>query len=219
MNIGDYIKQNKAFLGFGLLAIILLVALSFYIKKPKPQSVFVKTTPTITASPSATLTPTATPSAMISHAGCQVTLASKADMFSVLPDPDCTPGATNSAVTQVNIQTTICKAGYEESVRPSVSYTNKLKYQQMVEYGYATSSASAKLVAVNYEEDHFIPLELGGNPTAPTNLWPELDNGTPNEKDKVENYLHRQVCNGVITLAQAQKEITTNWYNVFVTLK
>jgi len=27
--------------------------------------------------------------------------------------------------------------------------------------------------AANYEEDHFIPLEVGGNPEDPGNLWPE----------------------------------------------
>jgi len=66
----------------------------------------------------------------------------------------------------------------------------------------------------DYEEDHFISLELGGSPTDPKNLWPEPHPST-NEKDLVENYLHSQVCSGKLTLNQAQREITKNWYVVY----
>lgn len=36
------------------------------------------------------------------------------------------------------------------------------------------------------------------------------------EKDIVENYLHRQVCSGAMTLAEAQKVILTDWYKVYL---
>ncbi|HSW97338.1 MAG TPA: hypothetical protein VLF89_05940 [Candidatus Saccharimonadales bacterium] len=122
----------------------------------------------------------------------------------VLPDPACTPGSIDPAVTQANIQQTICISGYSKTVRPSSGYTNKLKVQQIAEYGFTDTSLH------DYEEDHLISLELGGNPTDPKNLWPEPGN-SPNPKDKIENLCHKKVCDGEIQLAEAQKEIATDW--------
>jgi hypothetical protein len=129
------------------------------------------------------------------------------------PDSSCTPGITNSAVTQSNIQRTICVTGYTATIRPPVSYTNPLKAELMRSYG-LTGAPSA------YELDHLISLELGGNPTSPSNLWPEAYLPVPgaHEKDKVENYLHSQVCAGQMTLAAAQKVIATDWKSVFATI-
>jgi hypothetical protein len=121
------------------------------------------------------------------------------------PDLNCTPGAANPNVTQANIQSTICVSGYTTTIRPSTSYTNKLKAEQIIEYGYADTNLS------DYEEDHFIPLEVGGDPTNPKNLWPEYG-GSPNPKDTIENLCHKEVCNGQINLAEAQREIVTNWH-------
>src|ERR1700751_1081179 len=47
----------------------------------------------------------------------------------VLPDPPCTPGATNPTVTQATIHQTICTSGWTATVRPPESYTEQLKYQ------------------------------------------------------------------------------------------
>ena len=123
-----------------------------------------------------------------------------------LPDRACTPGAVDSRVTQANIKTTICIQGYTKTVRPPVSYTNPLKTRLMAAYG-------EKGPASGYELDHLVSLELGGNPTSPQNLWPEPYAPTPgaHEKDKVENYLHQQVCAGSMTLAEAQRIISTDW--------
>ena len=139
---------------------------------------------------------------------CHAIQIDTSDMQAFLPDPICTPGKTDDKVTQDNLTTTICHPGYTETVRPPVSYTNTLKKQQIIDYGYEDTNLS------NYEEDHFISLERGGSPKDPGNLWPE-PHGSPNEKDKVENYLHTQVCSGKITLAEAQQEITKNWYAVY----
>lgn len=47
---------------------------------------------------------------------CKVrTVDAAAGLF--LPDPSCTPGASDPAVTQDNIGSTICKAGYMTKVR------------------------------------------------------------------------------------------------------
>ncbi len=68
-----------------------------------------------------------------------------------------------------------------------------------------------------FELDHLIPLELGGAPDDVANLWPEPWTGPWNarQKDAVENFLHRQVCNGAISLARAQAAIATNWTAVY----
>src|SRR2546429_8442896 len=77
-----------------------------------------------------------------------------------------TPGVLNPDVTQETIGSTICVRGWTKTVRPPTSYTNELKLRQLREYG-QTRPPSA------YQEDHFVSLELGGDPTDPRNLWPE----------------------------------------------
>jgi hypothetical protein len=124
-----------------------------------------------------------------------------------LPDPICTPGAADPRVTQDNILTTICVSGYTTKVRPSSNYTNALKVQQIKEYGYTDTTLA------DYEEDHLIPLELGGHPTDPKNLWPEPLYGpyAATKKDGIENSLHNKVCDGLMTLHAAQSAIAANW--------
>jgi hypothetical protein len=67
-----------------------------------------------------------------------------------------------------------------------------------------------------FEVDHLIPLELGGDNVI-ANLWPEAAEPAPgyHEKDRVENYLHRQVCAGAMNLADAQRQIATDWLKVW----
>jgi len=135
----------------------------------------------------------------------------------IYPDPARTPGAINPDITQENIRETICNPRWStKSIRPEESYTHRLKVEQIGEYGYSDSRLK------DYEEDHFIPLELGGNPTDPKNLWPEpfdasIPDGGAHAKDKVENYLHAEVCSGSLTLEQAQREISEDWYRVYQT--
>src|SRR5438270_13269006 len=43
------------------------------------------------------------------------------------PDPGCTPGALNPAVTQATIHQTICVSGYTKTIRPSVPEATRLK--------------------------------------------------------------------------------------------
>lgn len=90
-----------------------------------------------------------------------------------------------------------------KTVRPPVSYTNSLKARQIQQYGFTDSIHQ-------HEEDHLIALELGGAPSDPKNLWPEPGQ-SPNPKDKIENFLHAEVCSGRITLKEAQDRISTNW--------
>lgn len=68
-----------------------------------------------------------------------------------------------------------------------------------------------------YEEDHLISLQLGGHPTDPKNLWPQVWDGTwgAHKKDQVETRLKVLVCSGKLPLAQAQHDIATNWIAAF----
>ena len=129
-----------------------------------------------------------------------------------LPDPSCTPGATNSNVTQDNIYATICVSGWTATVRPPVSYTEPLKIASITDYRYTDQSLS------DYEEDHLIPLELGGSPASVYNLWAEPHQGPYGsyQKDALENYLNSQVCDGKMQLAEAQNEIATNWVKYWI---
>jgi hypothetical protein len=130
-----------------------------------------------------------------------------------LPDPKRTPGSINPNVTPDNLATTICKRGWTATVRPPSAYTSALKLAQIVEYGYADRSPS------HYEEDHLVPLELGGAPRDPANLWPEpneivLADGTgvgSDAKDHLENALNHEVCAGSVALSDAQRLIAGDW--------
>jgi hypothetical protein len=117
----------------------------------------------------------------------------------ILPRLSITPGVFNYDVKNTTIAATICKSGWTKTIRPSTSYTNALKLQQMQQYG-ETGSPS------DYEEDHLIPLELGGAPKNPKNLWPE-PHSQSSHSDPYENSLKRQVCDGTLTLKTARQQI------------
>ncbi len=127
--------------------------------------------------------------------GCQINGA--------YPDKSCTPGDTFPDVTAG----TVCRPGYSSSVR-EVSVAEK--NQVYAEYGITNHQTG------QYEVDHLVSLELGGSNSI-ANLWPEPAAPSPgfHEKDKVENYLHQQVCSGAMTLQEAQREIATDWYAVY----
>lgn len=134
----------------------------------------------------------------------------------IYPDAERTPGVANPDITQENIDETICNPRWStKSIRPPAHYTNELKRQQIEEYDDSDTNPR------DYEEDHLIPLEIGGSPTDPRNLWPEpyetsIADGGAHSKDKVENYLREEVCGGRIVLGEAQREIATDWYRVYV---
>jgi hypothetical protein len=118
------------------------------------------------------------------------------------------PGVYNPNVTQDNINQTICVKGWTATIRPPESYTEALKKKQMDALGLPGKPEE-------YEEDHFIPLELGGHPTDPNNLWPQLwDITNPcsaHIKDKDENDFREAVCASKQTLAAARTAIADKW--------
>jgi hypothetical protein len=133
-----------------------------------------------------------------------------------LPDHRLTPGVASADVTPANIHTTICVSGYTSglrhddgrTVRPPSTYTTALKREQIFEYGYPDTRLA------DYEEDHLIPLEIGGDGYAAGNLWPEPYAGATGAriKDRLENRLHALVCQGLLGLRVAQAAIAGDWY-------
>jgi len=127
--------------------------------------------------------------------GCQV--------HGPLQDKKCTPGAVFQNVTAERI----CVRGYAKSVR---FVPAKVKHEVYREYGISHHRPG------EYEVDHLISLELGGSNDI-ANLWPEAAEPRPgfHEKDKIENYLHDQVCSGRMDLWAAQSAIANDWLSIY----
>lgn len=116
-----------------------------------------------------------------------------------LPDARTTPGATLEVTAE-----DVCTAGYSKLVR---SVPSRVKEEVYAEYGIASHEPG------EYEVDHLISLELGGSNSV-RNLWPQSYRTQPwnaHEKDKLENRLHRMVCDGTIDLKTAQRAIASDW--------
>ncbi len=132
-----------------------------------------------------------------------------------LPIHSLTPGAIDPSVTQENVGSTVCVVGYTKTVRPPVSYTNSLKAAQLSGSYSRYGTTNMKL----FEEDHLIPLSLGGAPRDPKNLWPEPWAGGvgARKKDVLELKMHLMVCAHQISLRAAQGIFASNWYKGYLT--
>lgn len=123
-----------------------------------------------------------------------------------LPDPACTPGATDPAVTPANLSQTICRSGYTKTVRPTEAATSVVKTESADAYKRPRNKTS--------ELDHLVPLELGGASSV-SNLWIEPNaagaRSFTNPKDLVENALNKAVCTHQVSLVAAQQAIAQNW--------
>jgi hypothetical protein len=128
-----------------------------------------------------------------------------------LPDAARTPGSVDPAVTQDNIQSTVCVRGYTQTVRPDKKYTNRLKREQLRQYKYADTDPR------NYELDHLIPLSIGGDPKDPDNLWPQPRSGawSAEQKNELEWIVYKMVCRGELSLAEAQQRVAKNWVEAY----
>lgn len=122
------------------------------------------------------------------------------------------PGAINPAVTQGTIYDTICVRGWTRTVRPPVSYTERLKREQV-----------GRGELREYEEDHLIPLALGGAPYDTRNLWAEprypANGWTARKKDWLEGRLAHEVCAGRISLDEARRAIARDWHAAYLSIR
>jgi hypothetical protein len=128
-----------------------------------------------------------------------------------LPDDKATPGALYPAVTQANIHSTICRSGWSKSVRPPERFTENLKRRQLYNPAGPYYAPSERLGA--FEEDHRVPLSVGGAPADLRNLWPEPRFGVWNaeKKDRLEETIARMVCDGRMTLMEGQAVFLGDW--------
>jgi len=128
-----------------------------------------------------------------------------------LPDANLTPGTIDPYVTPQNLHSTVCVKGYTASVRPDKRVTNRLKREQIRQYRYADTNPQ------NYEQDHLIPLSIGGSPSDPQNLWPQPRKGEwgAEQKNDLEFVVYKLVCQGKLPLAEAQQRIARNWIEAY----
>jgi hypothetical protein len=86
--------------------------------------------------------------------------------------------------------------------------------QQTVYDEYGISAKQAR----RYGMDYLVPLQLGGAPVV-QNAWPVLVRGLGyHEKESLNARLRVSVCRGDIPLEVAQKQITTDWFALWVKL-
>lgn len=124
--------------------------------------------------------------------------------ISLLPIQELTPGDILT-----KNQLTTCVSHYTETVR---NVPESLKKEVFSEYNISYKDH------IYYEVDHYIPLVLGGSNSI-KNLWPQSKITKPYNailKDKLEVKLHHMVCNGTITLEQAQNLLLkNNWISIY----
>ncbi len=153
-------------------------------------------TPNVRPVQQVAVAPTSTQSIAVTYTPPEKTGGCTANQ--ALPDHVCSPGAVLTTDTSV-----ICVSGYTKTVR-NVPISEKEKV--FAEYDIPWSLHSG------YEVDHIISLELGGSNDI-SNLFPEsysIRYGA-RVKDTFENYLHKQVCSGNLSVTAAQQEISTDW--------
>lgn len=164
-------------------------------------------TSTATSTSTTTTTATTTTSTTTTTAPPPPSPPSQCQARGSFPDRICTPGTVFATATKAKV----CRRGYSATVRNVPDSVKRVAYAR---YGIASHAPG------QYEVDHLIALELGGSNSI-RNLWPEAALPRPgfHEKDKVESYLHRQVCAGRMTLRLAQRRIATNWLGVYAKIK
>lgn len=107
----------------------------------------------------------------------------------------------------------ICRRGWTQQVRPPAWVTSDIKRRQLQDWGYESRAMR------DFEEDHLVPLSLGGAPDDERNLWPEpwypADRWGADRKDELELALNRLVCSGRLPLSTAQTAIAQDWIRAY----
>lgn len=131
------------------------------------------------------------------------TTAAFAQEKPVTPDRNITYGGVDIEATVDKI----CTPGYTQTVR-NVNSSKKKEVFSL--YKGADPNKDS------YEVDHLISLELGGNNDI-TNLWPQsyTIQWNAHDKDRLENKMHKLVCEGNLDLPTAQFEIATDWIKAY----
>ena len=129
-----------------------------------------------------------------------------------LPDPSCTPGAFNPTITVDVIDD-------PEFSTKCIRDQATIPRQKAVTYSWYRLRRPSHNDGQDQvcEQDHLVPLELGGADTL-DNVWPQCGpNGVGLReryfkiKDMVENYLTAMVKAGKMDLDEARKGIASDW--------
>lgn len=133
-----------------------------------------------------------------------ITASYRHDGPAVLNDLKATPG---------KVRTTSLSAVCTQKTPQFRNTTEKMKNQVYAAYGVERDKGVCK---GGCEVDHLISLEIGGADDI-TNLWPQPSQPKPgfHEKDKLENWLHAQVCSKAMSLTDAQTGIAKDWYTLY----
>lgn len=115
------------------------------------------------------------------------------------PDPVLTPGEVRTGVTRA--QSCAIKWGTDER-----AVTSAMRRQVYREYGYPLGNADPRCPCV---VDHRVPRELLGADKL-ANLWVQTAKNA-RTKDRLENLIHRLMCAGKLTLAEAQGVFLGDW--------
>lgn len=158
-----------------------------------------------------------------------------------MPNPTLTPGGDDAETVRDVTIYDVCqrvngvpnpKFKSTSTVRNVSGKTGRLVYNQYGLSGNHTGYCKDVLALAMGDEDegceldHLCSLQLGCNNGVPrtgvtvnTNVWPQPYFGRCNahDKDALENKLHALMCNGEITMKQAQTLISTDWISAYST--
>jgi hypothetical protein len=119
-----------------------------------------------------------------------------------LPSSFLTPGDARKVTKEQ-----ICAPGYAASIKATKESTKEEAFSR---YGLRDGKSTTEIL------DHLIPVELGGTDNV-ENLWPEPAKGewSAAQKDALEQKLLGLVCDGTLTVKQAQSAIKKNWVQAY----
>ncbi|HXJ92857.1 MAG TPA: hypothetical protein VMT20_08240 [Terriglobia bacterium] len=121
----------------------------------------------------------------------------------VFPDRALTPGVVRSVE-----QKDVCSADDND---PAWLIPASVQQDVLREYGITGSRAR------DYQLDYLIPPSLGGTSDL-QNVWPEPYSNSGwngHVKDELENRLRQLVCEGRVSLSQAQRDISGDWTQAY----
>ncbi|MFT4069729.1 hypothetical protein [Paraburkholderia sp.] len=120
-------------------------------------------------------------------------------------------GMLDERVTQQSIGETICRPGYADTVAPPFDALMAHKDRLLAARGIDAGNGVA------FALDRHVPIVLGGSPDAPANLdlLPWAGPRGERRKARAAVMLKRCVCDGKLSLAQAQATILGNWSTVY----
>jgi hypothetical protein len=110
-------------------------------------------------------------------------------------------------VTQQSIASTICRPDYVDTVSPPINVMMDHKSRLLAERGISADAG------VGYALDRHVPVLLGGSPNDPANfdLLPWAGDQGERRKARLIVRLKHCVCEGKMSLSDAQATILGNW--------